>query len=50
MVLYVKNSDECLISTENGVIVRALTQNISTWDVVENADEDKFLERVFENL
>ena len=50
LVLYVKNSDDCLISTENGVVVRALTQNVRTWDVVEDADVDEFLERVFENL
>ena len=50
LVLYVKNSDDCLISTENGVLVRALTQNVRTWDVVEDADVGEFLERVFENL
>lgn len=49
-MLYVKNRDECLVSTENGVLVRALTQDVSTWEVEENADVDKFLETVFENV
>ena len=50
LVLYVKNDTECLISTQNGVLVRALTRDVSAWDVIENADVDDFLERVFENL
>ena len=50
LVLYVKNSSECLISTENGVLVRALIRDVSTWDVVEDADVDEFLGRVLENL
>ena len=50
LVLYVKNSDECLISTQNGVLVRTPTRDVSAWDVIENADADDFLEKVFENL
>ena len=50
LVFYVENYDECLILTENGILVRTPTRDVSTWDVVENADVDEFLERVFENL
>ena len=50
LVFYVKNDDECLILTENGILVRTPTRDVCTWDVVENADVDEFLERVFENL
>ena len=50
LVFYVKNNDECLILTENGILVRTPTRDVSTWDVVENADVDEFLERMIENL
>ena len=50
LVFYVKNDDECLILTENGILVRTPTRDVCTWDVVENVDVDEFLERVFENL
>lgn len=50
LVFYVKNDDECLILTENGILVRTPTRDVGTWEVEENVDVDEFLERVIENL
>lgn len=50
LILYVRNADECIALDDDGFLAKMLTRVVGTWEVVENADVDNFLEKVFKNL